>query len=69
MTPTAQAVRGHLRERSATEASHREPAAHLLGACPSCRGGVVPDACAVRYRDEWYHLRCALDEREPARRG
>jgi hypothetical protein len=66
MTPTAQAVRG-LRERDSIEASHPEPVMHLLGTCPSCRGGVVPDACAVRYRDEWYHLRCALDERDAAR--
>jgi hypothetical protein len=32
-----------------------------LGACPSCRDEVRPDAYSVRYRDHWYHLRCALE--------
>jgi hypothetical protein len=37
----------------------------LLGTCPGCRGPVMPDPHAFRYRSHWYHVRCALHEREP----
>jgi hypothetical protein len=37
----------------------------MLGTCPHCRSWVMADARAFRYRSQWYHLRCALLEREP----
>jgi hypothetical protein len=33
----------------------------VLGSCPGCTDAVVADANAVRYADDWYHLRCALE--------
>lgn len=48
-------------------ASRTIPGLHVrpgpaLGECPACGHAVDPDASAVRYRDDWYHIRCALDE-------
>jgi hypothetical protein len=37
----------------------------LLGTCPGCCRPVVADPHAFRYRSQWYHLRCALRDREP----
>jgi hypothetical protein len=37
----------------------------LMGTCPHCRASVLADASAFRYRSQWYHLRCALKERQP----
>lgn len=39
----------------------------LLGTCPGCRQPVAPDVHAFRYRSHWYHVRCALEDREPER--
>jgi hypothetical protein len=38
-----------------------------LGTCPGCRQPVAPDVQAFRYRSDWYHVRCALEDREPER--
>jgi hypothetical protein len=40
---------------------------NLLGSCPGCRQPVAPDVHAFRYRSRWYHVRCALEDREPER--
>jgi hypothetical protein len=37
----------------------------LLGTCPGCQAPVAPDSHAFRFRSQWYHLSCALREREP----
>jgi hypothetical protein len=41
----------------------------LLGTCPACAGGVPPNAYSVRYRGDWYHLRCALEHNAQKSRG
>ncbi len=33
-----------------------------LGVCPACEETVIANASAVRFRSDWYHLRCALNE-------
>jgi hypothetical protein len=37
---------------------------HVLGTCPHCQDSVIADVHAFRYRLHWYHVRCALVERE-----
>ena len=68
MTPTAtaEAVLEDPRDFGESGSAFVDATVALLGDCPSCGGAVPPDAGAVRYRDDWYHLRCALDEREVA---
>jgi len=36
------------------------PQLEQLGKCPVCDESVVANAYAVRYREAWYHIRCAL---------
>jgi hypothetical protein len=45
-----------------------EPVKERLGSCPVCESDVLADAYAVRWRGDWYHVRCAIerDERERA---
>jgi len=31
-----------------------------LGPCPACGGQVAPDSRAMRFRDAFFHIRCAL---------
>jgi hypothetical protein len=38
---------------------------HRLGTCPACGSDVLPDPRSVRYRGDWYHVRCAFMERDP----
>jgi hypothetical protein len=69
MTPTAtaEAVLEDARDLGESRSAFVDVSVALLGDCPSCGDIVPPDAGAVRYRDYWYHLRCALAEREVAR--
>jgi hypothetical protein len=52
------------RQLRVIEAMLEKPA---LGICPGCRRPVAPDVHGFRYRSSWYHLRCALEAREPER--
>ena len=36
------------------------PDLEQLGTCPVCDDPVVANAYAVRYREGWHHVRCAL---------
>lgn len=51
-----------------TAAISTERLEERLASCPACRSDVLADAYAVRWRGDWYHLRCAIerDERERA---
>jgi hypothetical protein len=39
----------------------------ILGNCPACKSHVLADAYAVRWRGDWYHVRCAIEREERER--
>jgi hypothetical protein len=33
----------------------------LLGTCPACSRPAPADPSSIRYRGDWYHIRCATE--------
>jgi hypothetical protein len=50
-----------------TATTTTEQIGERLASCPACQSDVVADAYAVRWRGDWYHLRCAIERQERER--